>query len=164
MSGYIMALVLTGIAAAIAELMSPSEKLAGHIRLVAGLCLLVALLAPIRSVVAYFHTVSDGGLDAEELLPELEGEHYGESFSEELERITAEETEAWVSGVLESRFGIPPDAREIYVKTETLDDGKAPSISRVDIVLHTSAILQNPHEIEAYVTSNLKCPCTVAIG
>ena len=45
MSGYIMALVLTGIAAAIAELMSPSEKLAGHIRLVAGLCLLVALRA-----------------------------------------------------------------------------------------------------------------------
>ena len=164
MSGYIMALVLTGITAAIAELLSPSEKLAGHIRLVAGLCLLVALLAPVRSAVEYLGSVSDGGFDVEELLPELEGEDYAESFSDELARITVEKTEAWVSGALESRFGIPPDARRIYVKTELSDDGKTPAILRVDIVLHTSAILQNPHEIEAYVTSNLKCPCTVAIG
>ena len=164
MNGYVMALVMTGIAAAVAELLSPSERLAGHIRLVAGLCVLLALLAPIGSVAEYVHGVSEGGLDVGEILPELEYEDYGESFAEELVRITAKETEAWVSDALENRFGVPPSAREIYVRAEMTGDGQAPTLARVDIVLHTSAILQNPHDIQAFVESNLKCPCTVAIG
>ena len=164
MSGYIMALVLTGIAAAIAELLSPSERLASHIRLVSGLCLLVALLAPVRAVLDYVGGISDGSFDVEEQVPELEGTDWGESFSDALLRITAAEAEAWVSDSLEDRFGISSDAREIYVRTDVSDDGQAPVITRVDIVLHTSAILQNPHEIEAFVQSHLNCPCTVAIG
>ena len=75
MNTYILSLLAASLAAAVVELITPKGeggRLVSHVRMVAGLFLLVALLAPLREGITLLLDAAQGDMASrvEELIPE----------------------------------------------------------------------------------------------
>ena len=74
MKSYILTLLSASLAASVVELLAPNGeggRLASHIRMIAGLFLLVALLTPLREGIRLLREAADGDLSSrvEALIP-----------------------------------------------------------------------------------------------
>ena len=165
---YVYAFILTAVVAVTVEMLTPAGeggRLGSHVRFIAGLCLLIALIQPLREGISILRSVADGRVSWpwEEMIPEAETD-YEAILRDELTSLGKMEAEAWVSAVLMERFGIPKENHTCTVTVSLGDDGMTPVIDGVTILLTGASIFQNPHAIEAYITDRLRCSCTVAIG
>ena len=166
MSSYILTLLLAAVAAAVAELLTPrgdGGRIVAHVRMVAGLFLLVALLAPLREGITLLSSALDGSL-IEEAFPD--GDYaptdYESLFYENLATSSAAEIEAWTKSTLAAHFSIPADACAVSALCHITSD--AQSLTELRISLHGSFAFQDPHPIEAYFREALACPCYVTVG
>lgn len=167
MKTYILSLLSASLIAAVAELLTPKGeggRMASHIRMVAGLYLLVTLLTPLREGVALLRSLSDGDLSArvDALLPVGVEDDYNEVFGDALVSVSAEEIRSWMLQAMESRFGIPPEGCDPWA--ECAYDGETLTVTEVRISLHGAYVLRDPIPIETYFAEQLGCPCYVTVG
>ncbi len=167
MNTYILTLLSAALMAAVVELLSPKGeggRTASHIRMVAGLFLLVALLEPLRAGMELLRNAVSGDLTArlEAALPVESPEDYGAIFGDTLTAISRNEVEAFVRSALESDFGIPSSDHTVAAIC-AYEDGTL-ILQELRISLHGSHLLHDPHPIEAYFTEKLNCPCFVTVG
>ena len=166
MKTYILSLLTASLAAAVVELLAPKGeggRMASHIRMIAGLFLLVALLTPMREGIAFLRDATDGDLSArvEDLIPSGAETDYEAVFGDNLAAIGADEVKSWVTQSMETRFGIPADECTIWATCSYEDETL--TVTEVRISLSPAYLLQDPHPIEAYVTEQLGCPCFVTV-
>jgi hypothetical protein len=167
MTTYVYTLLVSALAAALVELISPKGeggKLASSIRMLAGLCLLVALLSPLREGLRLLESFRDGSLsdDVEALLPESVLPDYGEVFGDTLTAVTEQEVEAWVQSLLVSSYGIPAEGCTVSALCDY--DAETVTVTEVRIALLGKYALTDPHPMESAVTQALGCPCYVTVG
>ncbi len=163
---YIFSLLSASLAAAVVELIAPKGeggRLASHVRMVAGLFLLVALLTPLREGLDILKAAAEGNL-ADRIESEIQNaspEDYQAAFIASLANLGKTETESWVTETLQSRFSIPPTDCAVEALCDT-EDG-AIILRELRIGLKGSSVLKNPHPIEAYFAEALQCPCYVVV-
>ncbi len=165
MKTYILTLLAASLATAVIQLLAPKGeggKLGEHIRMIAGLFLLVSLLTPLKDGIALLRSAAEGEL-TEHLtvkVPEDALGDYGAVFGDTLSFVGQEEVKAWVVSELDTRFGIPPSGCRISV---TCAVEKDLTVCEVCIALLGSYVTENPHPIESHVTEALGCPCYVTV-
>ncbi len=167
MNAYILTLLSASLVAAIIELLTPKGeggRIAAHVRMIAGLFLLVALLNPLKEGILFLHSAAEGDLVGriEEHLPHYDVYDYESAFRDTLTTVGKVETEAWVISALEAIFGIPSEGCIVEAVCETQENTVA--LQEVRITLCGKYALEKPHPIEAYVTDQLKCPCYVTVN
>ena len=167
MNAYILTLLSASLAAAVAELLAPKGeggRTASHIRMIAGLFLLVALLEPLGEGIRLLRNTAEGdpASRVEDLIPDGVETDYGVVFGDSIAAMGEKGVSFWVTETLETRFGIPSEGCTVSVicayGEETL------TIKEVRICLTGRYVLEDPHPIEAYVTEQLTCPCYVTVG
>ncbi len=160
MGSYVYGLIAVGVAAAVAELLTVGNK--GYVRLVAGLCILLACIQPLREGVSYLRDLAEGDLDLS-LPPAAEdAENYGDMFNGYLSDTGRREVESWVETALTDVFGISREHFSVEARM-TVREG-VPCPEEIYISLQGKAILKNPHQIEDYISSRMTCPCHVFVG
>ena len=165
---YILPVIFTALIAAVAEFLSPAGEgngLSNHIKLVAGLCITIALLSPIRDGFDLLQGVVNGEYIEElpeEILPsDGLSNDYNSVFSERLESLTRAELEEEIRRVLNSEFDISDDNARII--TELSDANGTVTLKRITVVLSKNAVFKNPHKINERLSSYFNCECEVAI-
>lgn len=166
MKPYILSLLSASLVAALVELIVPKGeggRMASHIRMVAGLYLLVALLNPLREGISLLRSMADGDLVSrvESLIPSDMETDYNGVFGDGLTAIGAEEICSWMTETMETRFGIPPEGCKAWASCAYSDD--VLTVTEVRISLQGSYALRDPYPIEAYFTEQLDCPCYVTV-
>lgn len=160
-------LIAAAVAATLVELIAPQGeggRIGGQVRLVAGLCILIALIQPLREGITILRAMAEG--DLYEMLPDMEipvEEEYDSVWADTLVGMGEQEVESWVAGVLEREFRIHSGNRRVQAICEAGEDG-ALCVREVRIALWGAAIWKDPHTIETYVSERLSCPCTVSVG
>ena len=167
MKPYILSLLSASLAVAVVELLAPKGeggRMASHIRMVAGLYLLVALLNPLKEGIRLLRSMADGDMVSrvESLIPSDVETDYNGVFRESLTTIGAGEVLTWVTETMESRFGIPPEGCTVWASCDYDDDTL--TVTEVRISLKGGYVLRDPHPIESYVSSQLGCPCYVTVA
>lgn len=167
MRPYILSLLSASLAVAVVELLVPKGeggRMASHIRMVAGLYLLVALLNPLKEGISLLRSMADGDMVSrvESLIPSDVETDYNRVFGDSLTTIGAGEVSTWVTETMESRFGIPPEGCVVWVSCDYDDDTL--TVTEVRISLKGSYTLRDPHPIESYFSSRLGCPCYVTVA
>ncbi len=164
MGEYIYGLILVGVAAAVVELLAVGKdatRTKGYVRLMAGLCILVACIAPLREGVAYLKTLAEGEMSFD--LPQGQGvvDNYQDMFDGYLSNTGEEEIGEWVENTLGEVFGISAEHSLTEVRM-TVREG-VPCPDEIYISLWGKAIIKNPHQIEDYISSRLSCACHVSV-
>ena len=166
MKTYIFSLLAASLAAAVVELLAPKgqgDRVVSHIRMLAGLFLLAALVTPLREGIELLRSAADGDLSSrvEAIIPSEGDDGYGEIFGDSLTAISAAEVEAWVVQTLEREFGIPAEGCTVWVGCAY--DGETLTVTEVRISLHSPYTLSDPHPLETYYGDQLGCPCYVTV-
>lgn len=167
MNTYILTLLSASLAAAVVTLLSPKGeggRMAAHIRMAAGLFLLIALLDPLRAGIDLLREAVDGDLTArlESMLPEGDNDDYDAVFGEALTSVSRAEVEAYARSALETSFGIPPE--DCTVSAVCTYGEEILTLTELRISLRGAHALVDPHPIEAYFAERLECPCYVTVG
>ncbi len=167
MSPYILSLCVAAIAAAVVELLAPrgdGGRLAAHIRMIAGLFLLVILLRPLSDGIAFLSTAAAG--DLADILPDdlpTPSRDYESTLYAALSDCTVAELEIWVQNTLTAEFAIPPEDISISVLSEPATPDAALTVTELRIALSGSSMLRDPHPIEDYFAEALSAPCYLTI-
>lgn len=170
MTSYVLTLLAASLAAAMVELIAPKGeggRLANHVRMIAGLFLLVTLLNPLREGLAILQAAAEGDLPRrlEAKINAATPEDHEATFVASLAAMGQAETESWVTETLQTRFSIPPTDCAVEVLCDALCDAETQTLTlrELRIGLKGGSALQNPHPIEAYFSEALNCPCYVVV-
>ena len=166
MSNYILTILAASLAACMIELLAPKGdggRTASYVRMIAGLFLLVSLLTPLREGLNILRAAADGDLAGSiaDRLPESMPEDYEATFGSALSAVGKQETEAWVTEILDSVFKIPPSGCAVEAVCES--DGTELTLRELRIGLKGKYALEDPHPLEAYFAEQLGCPCYVTV-
>jgi hypothetical protein len=166
MKYYVLSILAAILLAAVTEKLAPpgeGGRMTAHVRFLAGLFIILSLLSPLRLVVEGITSASENGFSeafGDWIRPPADAD-YRETFGQTLTTVSRAEGEAWVTGVLNDRFSIPPEG--CVVQVECTSDGETVAFSEVRIALTGSYALRDPHPIEDTVTEALGCPCHVTV-
>lgn len=163
MAQYVYAWITVAVLSVLSELLLPGGKggkMAGHMRFLAGLCVLIALLPVVKDGLAHLRDLAEG--DYEIVLPEGEKGDYEACFRESLADLTKEQYEVWVYDTLQREFAIDKENCVAEVTVAHHGDG-VPSITAVFISLSGKAILKDPRQIESRIGTALSVPCMVSV-
>lgn len=149
------------------------SRMAASLRLVTGLCVLLALAAPLRDAAALIGSLDD---DPDGAFPYARspdaavtpGEEYLNGY---LTAQSADAVEAWAIRVLGERFGIAEEDCRVAAEVGpgTMDasvpdaDVTGFCVRRLDVVLSGRAILRDPHVIEDWFERETGCVCRVTV-
>lgn len=170
--------VLLSLGVGILEFILPGErdgKTARTVRTVAGLCVLLSLLAPITEGISLLRTLAVEGtdglrerLEASTLTPTVEPSEEPQALADRLAEAGAAEVEAWVLTALQDSFGIPPDCAAVTAQVAVTlgSDGSEDGVTleRVYISLSGRFALSNPHDIEAWFSERLGCTVALSVS
>lgn len=166
MKTYIWTLLASSIAAAVIQLLAPKGedgKLGDHVRMIAGLFLVVSLLSPLKEGIALLRSVAEGDLSEYVdvfVSPSAEGDYEG-VFHDTLSFVGQEEVGTWVESLLETEFGIPPSGCRASVAC-AVEEGTV-TVRDVRITLLGRYAAEDPHPIERRVGEALNCPVSVTV-
>ncbi len=161
MTAYILSMLAAALLCAVVELLAPKGeggRLASGVRMVAGLFLLVALLAPLRAGLDVLSDFVGQDIDT----PAEDAEGYESAWEASILALGHAELTAWVTETLTTEFGIAADCVEV-VPVWGESDTVTPPLSEVCIVLSGRAMAEDPAPIEAYFAAALGCPCRVSV-
>ena len=162
MKEYVYVLILTAVMAAVAELLTDGEGASNMVRMVAGLCVLVALIQPIKEGIAWLGETARGESVPHEWLSLPDADLDAEAvFNQQLSDLSRREVERAAETILDERFGVRPEDCRVEATVES--NGEQMSIQRVYVLLSGSAVLKNPHTIEAFLEQTFGGDCVVAV-
>lgn len=166
MRAYVLSILAAALLAATVERLAPKgegDRIASHIRMVAGLFLLLTLLTPLTEGLRLLRDGLEGDLAArvEELLPDPPREGYEAVFGDTLTGISRDQLRNHVITTMENQFAIPPSGCRVSVDC-AYSEGRV-TVNEVRICLLDQYALQDPHAIEDYFSEQLGCPCFVTV-
>ena len=166
MNAYILTILAASLAAAMIELLAPKgdgDRIAAHVRMIAGLFLLVVLLQPLKEGILLLRSAASGDLTdrLSEAVPDYAPTDYEAAFNDTLTAVGKGEVEAWVASALNTVFSIPPSGCTVEAICEAEETTLI--LREVRIALHGKYVFENPHLIEAYVSEQLGCACYVTV-
>lgn len=164
MKEYLLSIIIISIGVSIFELLAPSnEGLLKYIRLIAALCILCVIIAPLNVI---GETLSDNLL--ENLKDNLTGnskeeleDQYNNLLNEYLNNYSIDSFNNQIESLLKDNFGIPESECEVNTYT-TFENGKL-TITEIQILLSGNSIFQNPYTIEKYISNLCTAECKVLI-
>lgn len=165
-NAYILTILAAALIASVAELLAPKGdggRIAAHVRMIAGLFLLVVLLHPLKEGLLLLESAADGEWGdqiADQLPDHIPGNHEA-VFNHTLTAIGEQEAEDWVTAALSTVFGIP--SASCTVEAACGVEEQMLTLKEIRIALQGKYMLENPHPIESYVTEQLGCPCFVTV-
>ena len=170
--------VILSLGVGVLEFILPGErdgKTARTVRVVAGLCVLLALLRPITEGMSLLRTLAAEGadglrdrLEASTLTPTVEPPEEPKALADRLAEAGAAEVEAWVLAALQDSFGIPPDYATVTAQVavtlggDGAEDGV--TLERVYISLSGRFALSDPHDIEGWFSERLGCAVILSVS
>lgn len=169
-------LVLLSLGIGLLEFLLPGDrnsKTSSAWRAVAGLCILVAMLAPFAEGLSLLRALAfedaDGlrdRLEQSTLIPSAEPSPPPDALADRLAAAGAAEVEAWVYDALADTFGIPPANATVTARVTVglSDSGDSARLEAVYISLSGSSALRDPHAIEAWFSDALGCPVLLSVG
>lgn len=170
MTSYVLTLLAASLSAAVVELIAPKGeggRLANHVRMIAGLFLLVTLLNPLREGLAILQAAAEGDLTQriESKIEAATPKDHEATFGASLAAMGQAETESWVTETLQTHFSIPPTDCAVEALCDALCNAENQTLTlrELRIGLKGGSALQNPHPIEAYFSEALNCPCYVVV-
>lgn len=175
MTTYLYTLLATALVAAVAEMLLPrGGRMGGALRLVGGLCLLVAIIAPLGEGLSLLRSVAEEGMDAAALVDSIppRGEDFTPAdpsalWGETISTLTEEEVASAVRSRLEARFSIPAEGCQVAVTVTALppaDDPHGiplPTLTKVRVTLLGISLAEDPYAIEADLKDWLGCEVRV---
>lgn len=164
MGGYVYGLILVGVSAAVVELLAVGGegRMKAHLRLVTGLCILIACLQPVKEGIVYLKDLAEDEIPLNVSHPSVDKEQYHEMFDGYLIEMGEQEVRRWVRDVLTDVFGVSEENSRVEVSMGVVDG--VLGVTEVNISLSGKAVLKNPHQIEEYIYSRLLCPCHVSVA
>jgi hypothetical protein len=156
MGNTVLGLFGVCIAAALSELLLPSDEGQGTKAVLRVLVSLAVLLLLIRPVLPYLRIAPN--LALEELVGESEDTtaHYQEIFERAVRLQSEGDLKAGLLALLDEEYGIAED--EAYIKVYFEDTG---ALVRVEIYLSGKALLQDPDVLAADISARLGCETEV---
>ena len=164
MTTFVYGLMLVGVSATLAEWLTlggEGSAMKGHLRLVIGLCVLVACIYPLGEGITYLKNLALGDLQVNLPSQNQNHEDYQHMFDQYLSDTGGQEIKDWVEDTMSQVFGIDKDLCEVLVEMDTSQG--IPQVTEVYITLRGKAVFKNPHQIEAYIASHLSCVCHVLV-
>jgi hypothetical protein len=158
---YLYALILTAVIAAVAEFLTDGDATAGAVRVVAGLCVLLAMAQPIKEGLLWMRAAAEGELEEWVSLPEADVDAEA-VFREELDGITEQVVVDGVINTMKERFSVESRQCRVQVAVRTQETGQV-IVESLTVILSGAAVLKNPRTIQAYWEQTLGCACTVAV-
>ena len=161
MKTYFFSVIVTAIFGGICgELLPEQASSRQYVKLVTGLCVLLALIVPAKdALVGLGDFFSSLDLDAIAGDTSYEGlSSYESTFESALGRFSLSEAERCLASAVSERFALPDGACRTEITVS--DDG---TLSRVLVCLSGGGIWHDPHEIAAYVEARYGCICDVAV-
>ena len=159
MNAYLLSLLGAALVAALIGVFAPSENAAGSgkaLRLLTILVLFCVIAAPLPDLITNRKN-----------LPFLSPEAAEQTYDFELRSKTSLDAASRAYFVraltahLKEKFGVAQGEIACAVTWEETDDEAKPA--SVTLILSGSAKWKNPHEMEAYVSELLGCPCNSTI-
>ena len=161
MKEYVYALILVAVMAAVAELLTDGTGASGAVRLVAGVCVLTALIQPLSDGVRWLRgsaveenwsewlSVPKADVDADAV------------FSEQLGTLSEQAVVNEAKRLMRENFGIPSDQCRVVADVSVLDG--VTQIQRITVVLSGSSVLKNPRNVKAFMEQTFGGECVVAV-
>lgn len=162
MKAYIYALILTAVMAAVAEFLTDGGGSSGALRTVAGLCVLLTLIQPVKEGLIWLRGAAEGELEEWVELPD-DTVNAPEVFLEQMEMISEQAVTEAVTTVLAERFGVPSGQCRVGATVAFDASGNVVGVESVTVFLSGSSILKNPHTIKAFLEQTFGGVCTVAV-
>ncbi len=162
MQDTVFALFLALLGLSIISMLSPGEG--KEIRLIAGLCVIIAIMIPIKHFLTEAQTFDLSSLS--EMLAQTEDKEKADSdywaeFESSLSQWNTAELAEAIRSHLISSFALEEQSIRVRVQTEESPDGiKQASVL---VLLSDSAVFTNPHAIIQSVENLIDCTCTVAL-
>lgn len=158
MGEFIFTLIAVALLNGAVNMISPDGELKGYVRLVGSLCIVIAVVAPI------FSLVSENIFDTGKLFPDTEGAEslYEQTFAESIADGMREVAEKGIKEGISKELGLPDGKFDVVLNIETY--GEAYRASSVTVILYGIAIPIDPREIRAYAEEVAGCECTVIYG
>lgn len=174
MTSYLYTLLATALVAAVAELLLPrGGRTGGAVRLLGGLCLLVALITPLGEGLTFLRSVAEEGMEAA-LWEDVGGDGNAPTpadpsalWGETLSVLTEEAAISAVKEHLESRFSIPPEGCRVAVTVTALpptNDPEGiplPTLTEVRVTLLGVYLTRDPYAIETALSARFGCEVRV---
>ena len=156
-------MILTAVTAAVAELLTDGNGASGAVRMVAGLCVLLALIQPVKEGILWLRGAAEGEPEEWVSLPEGDGEAQA-VFQEQLNAIGEQAVTEAVRAVMKERFGVSSDQCRVEAAVILEATGQEVRTERIDVTLSGTAVLKNPRTIKAYLEQTFGCECVVTTG
>ncbi|MBO5416456.1 MAG: stage III sporulation protein AF [Clostridia bacterium] len=161
MKEYIITLVGTALFCGFITILSPDgegEGLKKHIKLIASLCVLCVLIAPLT---AFAEGLED--YEGESLSDIFEREEYINKYeeicNESISSYTSEEIARRCEEIICEELDMKRDSFEVAV--ESGYNGEEITVLSATVTLYPEAITQNPHEISELLENLLDCKCEI---
>ena len=157
MKSYFLSVIVLACFGGICEELLPSRaKTQPYVRLVSGLCVLLALVLPAKDAIAGISDfLTSFGEDFE---AESREDFYEELFLGTFSGLTAEAAEQYLAEQLTKVFSI--SAGGCRTEMTLAEDG---TVCRVLVCLSGEGIFHDPHAIAEYVREQCGCPCDVVV-
>ena len=156
----VIALFLSVLGLSIISMLAPGEG--KGIRLVVGLCVIVALLVPLKNLAADFSADTLLSLSP---YPDRENGEEESQYRAELASVLQEAgkagLESEVASRLSAQFGM--DRADFRVHVDTVSVNGELRTEKIVVLLSGSAVFKDPHAISAYVEEWVGCQCAVAL-
>ncbi len=163
MGQYVYSWITVAVLAVLAEMLLPGGKggrTSGHVRFLAGICILAALIPTVRESVIRIEELMENK-DEWSIPSDDATQNYTARFEEQLSKITKEAWEAQVYDLLRDEFSVPREACLVSATVEKQADG-AVTVSRISIRFSGKAVLVSPRQIRSRVEARLSVPCDVS--
>ena len=161
MKEYLLTVVAASLAVSVIGILSPAGEKGGlgkHVGLVSALILVCLIASPIKGALEMLRGWADGEIPVLDELPVID---YGELSVAENDAASKRYFTNVLTERIASQFSLDSETVRCAVQWQTRKEQAYPT--HVTVILSGRSILQNPHEIEAYVSALLDCTCDVAI-
>lgn len=156
---YLTSAVFAICAAGICGMLSFDEKLGKYVRFTVSLCVLAAILLPLRPTLVYLKDMSYDINELENIIDDKLGEYSGK-VSSSLTEHSLEILKSAIKERLRADLGIPEHECELLM--ELKEDASV--VEKITVILYGYSVWKDPDEIKSYMYSLVECECEVALG
>lgn len=155
MKEYLIGLIICSIFATVIVFISPSDRLLGHQKFIAGLCIICVMIKPAAGMIDFIRE-----LDITLYIPGTPSEEYQDQWEDYLKDYGEGAIKDYISTELEGTFGV--SARKVSVSYK--NDTGEPSVEKIYIELPLSAAFKDTAKIEVYFEKIFDCEIITAIA
>lgn len=156
MREYLSALIAVTLLGGLVRMLAPEGNLQKYLRLTISLCLVCALVQPVLGGALTDKDFSLGEWLSAEEYEELD---YDEIYNQSLQNGAKSQAEELIRTRIYQEFSLTEEMAS--VRTSFLSKNGTILLEEVQVIFHSTVILQDPRAVVSFVNSEWDCPCTV---